>query len=299
MKNCLFLIAMIGSNLVGQAKAEVVMGVSVFRDLVSFDSASPGTILSSVPITGLTGQANFESVQGIDFRPATGQLYAFGNAPGNIYRIYTVNTTTGVASQVGADITTFNGTFIGFDFNPVVDRIRVVTDADQNYRFHPDTGALLITDAPLAYAVGDANVGVNPNIVAAAYTNNFAGTATTTLYDIDSSLNILTTQNPPNNGVLNSVGSLGVDFSNTVGFDISGLSGTAFATSADLPNSATNFYNINLATGTATLVGPVGTGLILNDIAAAVTAIPEPSTTGLLLLAGGLCVARRRKARSK
>ena len=181
------------------ARAETVYAVNVFRSLLKFDSAAPGTITSSTPITGLVGQNNFESVLAIDFRPATGQLYALGNAPGSIYRLYTVNTTTGVATQVGSDITTISATNVGFDFNPTVDRIRIVTDADQNHRFNPDTGVAAATATNLAFAPGDANANPNPNVVGASYTHNFAAAATTTLYGIDSKPDLLA---PPSRTVV-------------------------------------------------------------------------------------------------
>ena len=85
---------------------------------------------------------------------------------------------------------------------------------------NPVTGALAATDPNLAYAAGDSNAGANPNVVGSAYTNSFSGTLTTTLYNIDSALDILVTQNPPNNGRLNTVGSLGFNTTNQVGFDI-------------------------------------------------------------------------------
>lgn len=279
------------------AAAETIYGVTVFRSLITFDSATPGTIAASTPITGLVGQDSFESVLGIDFRPATGQLYALGNAPGSIYRLYTINTATGVATQVGADITTISATNVGFDFNPVVDRIRIVTDADQNHRFNPDTGASAGTDVNLAYAAGDANANANPNVVGAAYTNNFSGAVTTTLYDIDSGLNVLTTQNPPNNGTLNTVGPLGVDFSGQVGFDVSGGTGTAYASNFDGAVGISFFYTINLATGAATLVDDIGVEQFVNDIAVAPAAVPEPA--GLALAAGALLVAQTTRRRQR
>jgi hypothetical protein len=277
------------------AAAETIYGVTVFRSLVTFDSTTPGTIATSTPITGLVGQDNFESVLGIDFRPATGQLYALGNAPGSIYRLYTINTATGVATQVGADITTISATNVGFDFNPVVDRIRIVTDADQNHRFNPDTGASAATDTNLAYAAGDANANANPNVVGAAYTNNVSGAASTTLYDIDSGLDALTTQNPPNAGTLNTVGPLGVDFGGQVGFDISGATGTAYASNFDGSMGISFFYTINLATGAATLVDDIGVEQFINDIAVAPAAVPEP--TGLALAAGALLLAQTTRRR--
>lgn len=59
------------------------------------------------------------------------------------------------------------------------------------------------------------------------------------LYVIDSSLDILAIQDPPNDGVLNTVGSLGVDTNNRTAFDIT-PSGEAFAlapSDTPLPNT--------------------------------------------------------------
>src|SRR5262249_44051896 len=151
---------------------------------------------------------------------ATRQLYALGSTS----RLYVVNTFTGNATLVGAGpfTPTLNGTSFGFDFNPTVDRIRIVSDADQNLRLNPATGGAGIVDTALAYAVGDPNAAQNPFIGASAYTNNFAGAAATTLYGIDAALDILVIQNPPNGGVLNTVGALGVnvDQAQPYAFDI-------------------------------------------------------------------------------
>ena len=68
------------------------------------------------------------------------------------------------------------GTSFGFDFNPAVDRIRIVSNTGQNLRFNPNDGVVNVD--------GNLNPGT-PSISAAAYTNNFAGTATTSLFAID------------------------------------------------------------------------------------------------------------------
>ncbi|MFY9572608.1 MAG: DUF4394 domain-containing protein, partial [Blastocatellia bacterium] len=208
---------------------ETIYAVTTSNQLVSFDSATPGTTSTPVAITGM--QAG-EIVLGIDFRPATGQLYALGNTA----RIYTINRVTGAATAVSAGpfATPLNGTEFGFDFNPTVDLIRVVSDLEQNFRVSPVNGAPVGFDANLAYAAGDPNFGQNPDVVGAAYTNNFNGALTTTLYDIDSSLDLLARQGglggppSPNTGQLFTTGSLTVDTSNLVGFDIS-AGGVAFA----------------------------------------------------------------------
>src|SRR5581483_966783 len=143
--------------------------------LVSFNSGTPGTLASPVAITGLGAG---ESLIGLDFRPATGVLYAVSNA----IRLYTINTTTGATSLVGNTFSPpISGTAIGFDFNPVPDRIRLVTDADQNIRLNPNNGTVAGTDTNLAYATGDPNAAANPNVVASAYNTNSAGVPATTL----------------------------------------------------------------------------------------------------------------------
>ncbi|HEX6625859.1 MAG TPA: DUF4394 domain-containing protein, partial [Pyrinomonadaceae bacterium] len=243
-----------------------IFAVTTTNNLLSFSSATPGTISSTTPITGL---APGESVVGLDVRPATRQLYglvqrAFAeNTPP--LRLVIINPTTGAATAVGTFFgPATSGISFGFDFNPTVDRIRITSDTDTNLRVHPDTGAVAATDGALAYAAADANAGQNPNVVGSAYTNNFAGATTTTLYDIDSNLDILVTQNPPNNGTLNTVGALGVDASSLAGFDIATFSGTAFA-GLNTGGAESGLYTINLTTGAATLVGqigPSGTGTV-------------------------------------
>lgn len=239
-----------------------VFGLTTMNNLVRFNSNRPNTILSNVAITGLQGG---ESLVGIDFRPATGRLFGIGSTS----RIYMINTFTGAATAVGtAGAFTLSGANFGVDFNPLPDRIRVTSNMDQNLRLNPIDGTLTATDTVLAYATGDPNAGQNPNVVGSAYTNNFTGATTTTLYDIDSTLGILATQNPPNNGTLNTVGSLGVNISGETGFDIAGANNTALA--AFQPNglTASSLYSINLTTGSAAVIGPIG-GLTIRDIAIA------------------------------
>ena len=201
-----------------------IYGLTTQNNLFEFDSATPGTIDSSQSITGL--QPN-EFIQGIDFRPANGLLYALGSTN----RLYTLNQNInspsfGAATPVGTGSfapPVLNGSAFGFDFNPVIDRIRVVSDTDRNYVLNPNDGtATQVTN--LFYGPGDPNAGTNPNVVGSAYTNNFAGTTSTQLYGIDSRLDILVTQ-ANSAGTLGTVGPLGVATTNLVGFDIASGSG--------------------------------------------------------------------------
>lgn len=229
-----------------------VVVVTTNNRLIGFNAQTPGLPIASGAIIGL--QAG-ENVVGIDFRPANGQLYALGSTS----RLYTLNLLTAAATEVG--LGPFNplltGAAFGFDFNPVPDRIRVVGDDRQNLRLHPDTGAVAGVDIQLSE---------QSMVVGSAYTNNFAGTAVTTLFGIDANTDMLVRQggvdgNPtPNDGQITPIGPLGppgFDTTPNVGFDIAGpLNGSVLA--ALEVAGVSGLYRINLANGTATLIGPIG-----------------------------------------
>ncbi len=221
------------------------------NELVNYLSGNP---LKEVSVTAITGLAMGERLLGIDFRPATGQLYAVSSAS----KLYTINTSTGQATAVAGSFTpAINGDFVGFDFNPTVDRIRLVTDRDQNLRLHPVTGMVVAVDG-----------NINPSgasLNGAAYTNSFAGATSTTLYDIDVATNQLYIQSPPNNGTLVPVGSLGVQAVGEGGFDIAPDNSVAIAAlfgrgleddhQEESNGNKYRFYYINLSTGEAKNAG--------------------------------------------
>jgi hypothetical protein len=224
-------------------------GTTSGNNLLMFDSATPGSPFAKIGVTGLTAG---ETLVACDYRPATGGLYALSDAG----QLYVIEAATGSATAVGArNMIPAGATQFGFDFNPTVDRIRITSNNDGNYRMNPDNGTVII-DNVLTYAAGDPNAGANPNVVGSAYTNSFAGALVTVLYDIDSNTDALLIQNPPNNGTLNTVGPLGVNTSDVVGFDISSATGVFYA-SLTVANSR-NLYTINQLTGAATLVGTIG-----------------------------------------
>ncbi len=146
------LVATLGSLALGsrRVEAESLTAITSTSNLVMFDSSTPGTILSSVAISGLQSG---ETLLGIDRRQANGLLYGLGNTS----RIYTVDITTVLATAVnGAPISpALTGTAFGFDFNPVPDRIRVVSTDTTNFRLNPNIGTLAGTDTPLTYVAGD------------------------------------------------------------------------------------------------------------------------------------------------
>jgi hypothetical protein len=250
------------------AFAESITGL-INNDLVFFDSAAPGVILRQVGITGL--QAG-EDIIGVDFRPRTGGLYGVGvvnaGAADNV-RLYLLNPNTGAATAVtAAPFSVTAGALYGTDFNPTVDRIRVVNSAGENFRINPNNGAR--ADTPTN------DTDLNPAgqfIDGAAYDRNFnSGLAVanrTTLYGIARSGNRLVTigginQSPsPNGGAINTVGAgLGFTISPAagVGFDISPATNTAFGAWIDDATDQSGLYNVNLTTGAATLIGALGSG---------------------------------------
>ena len=225
-------------------RSEIVFASTTRNELIRFNAAAPSIVLSRVALTGLQPD---ERLAGIDFRPANGRLYGLGTT----LRLYSIDPNTGSATQVGSTPLALRllGTEFGFDFNPVVDRIRLVTDKGENLRVHPDTGAVVDTDSarsgvqidgPLRYDDEDQNGGRLPRISAVAYTNGVHGAAPgspgapkiTTNFAIDAIIGTLVTQGTregispafapatPNTGLLFTVGALGVQPDGPVSFDI-------------------------------------------------------------------------------
>ena len=220
----------------------VAYAVDLMNNLLIFNPKNTGTIVSK----NILGLAAGENVVGIDFRPLNGQLYGLTSNS----RIITINASSGVIAVVGTLSTPLSGTDFAFDFNPLVDRIRIISNTGQNLRYNPN-------DATLPVLVdGMINPG-SPEITAAAYANNFAGTTSTALFDIDAATDMLYLQMPPNDGTLKAIGPLGINVSAASGFDIGGTSGTAWAIL--VVNGAPGIYEINTITGGATLLSGFAT----------------------------------------
>jgi len=244
-------------------------GLTTDNRIVTFDVANPGTLLSSTAVVGLLPG---EQLLAIDYRPLTGQLYAIGsNSVG-----YLIDD-SGQATQVGIAFgPLLDGTEFGIDFNPTVDRLRIVSNNEQNMRWNPVTGTISGFDTNLSPA-GD--------IGALAYTNNDQDGATpTTAYAIDTASDSLVRLGgpdgtpSPNGGVLTTIGPLGFDTSERVGLDVPlGAGTTAYALLT--VGGAAGLYGIDLGTGTATPVGGIGPGgTALRDITVSATAAPVPVT---------------------
>lgn len=258
------------------------------QTIATIDSNAPGVLQGANFVSGL---AQGESLLGIDYRPLTGQLYGLGSQGA----IYVIDSSTGTASRVGTGFDTpLNGESFGFDFNPVIDKIRIVSDANQNIVANPDTGAANIaTTTPVAFASGDINEGADPNVVQHAYSGNVANSSGTQLYAIDTNLDALVTQ-ANNAGTLATVGALGFDAESFGGFDISDT-GEAFAIMGPLVPDVSTLFAINLLTGEAIDLGSIGMTITGMSV---MPSVPVPAALWLFGSAVSVLGWRRRKITS-
>jgi hypothetical protein len=232
-----------------------VVGLVADGTLVCFEDDQPRRADTIGTVSGLVQDV---SLVGIDYRPANNTLYGVGNAGG----VYTIDANTAQATLVSRVSQPLAGTNFGVDFNPAVDRLRIVSaETGQNLRVNVDDGTTNV-DGTLNIP---GTTPVNPalGVSGVAYTNNDADPNTvTTLFDIDTTNDNVVIQAPANAGSLSPTGKLGADAASPVGFDIysSLRSGTTvglrpLATFAG-PDGKTNLYRVDLLAGR---VSPVGT----------------------------------------
>jgi hypothetical protein len=189
-----------GPRACGSKQKVEVVGLTADQRLICFRDNRPGRAKDLGAVSGLIDDT---SLVGIDYRPANDMLYGLGNRGG----IYTLDPASAEAKLVSRSSEPLSGTSFGVDFNPVADRLRVVSDNGQNLRINVVDG-LANKDTPVNYTPGTPTAGV----VAAAYTNSDDDPNTaTTLFDIDSALDQVVVQSPPNAGTLVATGKLGVD----------------------------------------------------------------------------------------
>ncbi|MCD9853587.1 DUF4394 domain-containing protein [Epilithonimonas sp. JDS] len=231
--------ATVGPNL-------MAYGLTENNELVAFNANNPAMFSSKTAISGI---AAGEKLLSIDFRPATGELYALSNAS-KLYIINTANATSRTVSTT-AFTPAISGAIASIDFNPTVDRIRLVTNTGQNLRLNPENGAVAATDGSIA---------TSSSIAGIAYTNSKSGATATTLYDLDMTSGKLFKQDPPNNGTLVEVGSLGITFTGQAAFDINPDNSVALI--AATKDSKNNLYTLDLTNGKTTNIGTLSQKVI-------------------------------------
>lgn len=277
-----------------EARAELIYGMTAASSastapgiaLVSFDSATPGTVTTIGNFTGLVAG---HALRSIDFRPANAQLYAISTSTTNLAaaQLYTVNLTTAALTPLGAGFTlgTNNNARVEMDFNPSVDRIRIITGAastvNNNFRANPNDGTLVQADTNLIIDAMDPNSPYTGfTMVAAAYSNNTPAAPSTTLYAYDFATDVIFrvgsvggTPTSPNTGIfftstLIPAGFL--TFNGGMGMDISGATGN-FYMAHDNPadGTTTGLYTRALSgagSDADTLIGSFPTGTFVVDI---------------------------------
>lgn len=246
----------------------IVHAVTIDADLITFKASQPDRILQRNRLSGLTPG---ETLVGIDYRVARGELYAMSDHG----RLYRLDPGTGRLAAVaqGTRVTIPPGS-VGFDFNPAADRIRFVSADGANLRLHPDSGALAATDPNVQYAATDPAQGQIPRLGGAAYTYNKRDEKLTTNYAIDLARGTLVTQGSiegaspavsPNTGTLFTVGPLGTGPIADAAFDIADIDNAGLAAIAR--GGRTSLYVIDLASGRARNVGIIGQGRPLRGMA--------------------------------
>jgi hypothetical protein len=197
----------------------------------------------------------------IDVRPADGMLYGVAS-DGNIVTIDVKSGQATMKSKLSEGLKT--GVTVTVDFNPVADRMRLMGSDGTSLRVNVDDGKVTV-DGSHKYKDGDANAGKTPQVVAGAYTNSWKGTQATTLFNIDAATGALVTQAPPNDGILNTVGSLGLPINGAVAFNI--VASAPDKNDAWLATGGA-LYSVDLKTGKATMAGKIeGLAGKLTDIA--------------------------------
>jgi hypothetical protein len=229
-----------------------IVGLVDGKSIVTIDPMSR-KVVSKVDVKGAA------SILAIDVRPADGMIYAVAS-DGNIV---TIDVKTGQATMKSKLSETLKaGVTVTVDFNPVADRMRLMGSDGTSLRVNVDDGKVTV-DGSHKYKDGDA--GKTPRVVAGAYTNSWKGTQATTLYNIDAATGALVTQAPPNDGILNTVGSLGMAISGPVAFNI--VASQPDKNDAWLATGG-SLYSVDLKTGKATMAGKIdGLSGSLTDIA--------------------------------
>ncbi len=191
----------------GALGSGTVLILSNRSTLLNTTTGEQARVLYEVALGGFL--AGGEKITAIDYRPSNNTLYGLSDQG----RLYTVDPGTGALTAVNAvPIMAFTGTRFGMDFNPVFDFLRIVTDADENIRVNPDTGTVIAVDIPLTPS-GD--------VFEIAYSYNFPGATSTTLFAIDQATGSLYRLDNPNTGVMTLVGPVLSPSPQQGGFDIS------------------------------------------------------------------------------
>lgn len=219
-----------------------VQGLDTGENIVAIDTRSNSTATNNFKLYALTDKSNLYILD-----PSTG--FVSGKQALKASTATPINTTA--CTPAVTAFTALSGASFGTDFNPFVDRLRIVSNTGQNLRVNVDTAEVTVD---CAINTAAPSTSINPSAV--AYTNATASTAlaaSTMLFYIDATTDRLLRTTNPNGGVVSEVGPLGIDVSAVNGFDIDGTdSNKAYAVLA--VGTKLSLYTIDLASGAATAV---------------------------------------------
>ena len=224
------------------ASAQAIVALVGDNTIALIDPASR-KVTKSWPVKGV------DKLAGIDVRPADGMLYGVTDKGW----LVTIDTKTGAATQKAELSEKVKGGIVTVDFNPAADRLRIMSSDGTSHRVNVDDGKVTV-DGNHKYADADTAKGKTSKVIAGAYSNSVKGTKETTLYNIDGSTWTLVRQAPPNDGVLNTIGSLGIKASEPIAFNI--VAGADGKNDAWLVSGGT-LYSVDLMSGAAKSAGAI------------------------------------------
>jgi hypothetical protein len=146
--------------LAAPARAEIAFVVDINNNLFRMDIDLNGINTTALvgPLTGLAGTPS-EKIQGMDFRPATGGLYALSTDR----HLYLIDPVTGQVTWLHTfGNTVVNANVRGFDFDERSDRLRLIsrqTD-DVNRLVNPDNFAIATLTSLSGVPFGESMVGI-------------------------------------------------------------------------------------------------------------------------------------------
>jgi hypothetical protein len=219
-----------------------VVGVTDDGRLICFRDHKPARARTIGKVRGLETDTK---IVGIDYRPADRGLYGLGDK-GGIYKIKESNGRAALVSRVSVALA---GTSFGIDFDPVADRLRIVSDTGQNLSVDVASGAAA-NEAGLAY-VGEATGATG--VTAIAFTNHDSDPRThATLFDLDTVRDQTVLQMPA--GGLVPTGQFRKDAGPVASFDIyskirGGTTVSVHPRAALVINGRTRWYEMNVFPG--------------------------------------------------
>lgn len=217
--------------------------------LFVFDSDDPGDV-DRRPIEGMRSD---EGIEDIAVRSGDGKLYILSDEN----RVYLVNLTTRAAVPVAAGVTaSLDGRNFGIDFDPVGNRLRVVSDNDENLSINPND-ALATPASTLRYSPDNqGDEPESPEVVAAAYTNPNNPERGTQLYVLDTKEDAVYLVDPPDGGLLSNKQTLEIDITTRAGLDFS-HDNRGYVVISSGPNGESRLYYLNPRSGDTTDQGRI------------------------------------------